>query len=132
MRSWSHTRNIFPAAFQQQELYGAHTPCAALQLHTARVLCMDMFLSYLYIYMHRGYTFFFAGGKRKVLALLILQPLCVFYLVTLLISSFILLSIARVHLSASVQNMHNCCGCDLLILMNSHACAYANNCCGCD
>ena len=68
-----------------------------------------------YLYMHRGYTINFAGGdsQKEILrkktvgsvVAVILQPLCVLYLVTLLISSCILLSIARLHMLASFQNM---------------------------
>ena len=39
-------------------------PCS--HIYAARLLFMNMFLSYLYIYMHRGYTFNFAARERSV------------------------------------------------------------------
>ena len=76
------------------ELYGAQTPCAALQLHAAGVLliCFVMFL--LCVYVHaQGYTiiFNFAGREREFLLCYFaaIVILCIIYclFVTLLISS---------------------------------------------
>ena len=72
---------------------------------------MNMFLYYLYTYTCTEDTQSILQEeilrKKTVgsVVAVILQPLCVLYLVTLLISSCILLSIARLHILASFQNM---------------------------
>ena len=72
----------------EQELYGAHTSCAASRLHAAR----ESLICFVYIMNISMLPHFnFAGRETKEIVgsavVLILQPLCVFYFVTLLISS---------------------------------------------
>ena len=75
---------------QKQELYGAHTRCAASQLHAARELAYMFDYGHVCVlYMYRGYNFQVYRKRKGIVgsaAVVICSHVCI-YFVTLLISS---------------------------------------------